>query len=174
MGAALTYARRYALFTLVGIAGEDDLDAPDLLAPAPAKSPPKEPKDDKQRSQMKQQTSAQQKLHRETLVVVTVRSGAEQMSSRKASWLYRHPGGFVTVTTSNQLPRSRVWFAAAAPPMPIICALLRHRRWAARSATSSRSHSVADTIVRFIAVAMNRRGGTRLVSIQSPRLAACG
>jgi hypothetical protein len=34
MGAALTYARRYALFTLVGIAGEDDLDAPDLIAPA--------------------------------------------------------------------------------------------------------------------------------------------
>src|SRR5262245_26024883 len=29
MGAALTYARRYALFTLVGIAGEDDVDAPD-------------------------------------------------------------------------------------------------------------------------------------------------
>jgi hypothetical protein len=33
MGAALTYARRYALFTLVGIAGEDDLDAPDLGTP---------------------------------------------------------------------------------------------------------------------------------------------
>src|SRR5690242_2670151 len=33
MGAALTYARRYGLFTLVGIAGEDDLDAPDLIAP---------------------------------------------------------------------------------------------------------------------------------------------
>jgi hypothetical protein len=33
MGAALTYARRYALFTLVGIAGEDDLDAPDLCYP---------------------------------------------------------------------------------------------------------------------------------------------
>ena len=32
MGAALTYARRYALFTLVGIAGEDDLDVPDLGA----------------------------------------------------------------------------------------------------------------------------------------------
>jgi hypothetical protein len=31
LGAALTYARRYALFTLVGIAGEDDLDSPDLL-----------------------------------------------------------------------------------------------------------------------------------------------
>jgi hypothetical protein len=35
MGAALTYARRYALFTLVGIAGEDDLDAPGLTDPAP-------------------------------------------------------------------------------------------------------------------------------------------
>jgi hypothetical protein len=34
MGAALTYARRYALFTLVGIAGEDDLDAPDICMPA--------------------------------------------------------------------------------------------------------------------------------------------
>ncbi|MGY4513616.1 ERF family protein [Bradyrhizobium sp. USDA 3650] len=32
MGASLTYARRYALFALVGIAGEDDLDAPDAVA----------------------------------------------------------------------------------------------------------------------------------------------
>jgi len=48
MGAALTYARRYALFTLAGIAGEDDLDAPDLpvtgsdggRAPAPTASNP--------------------------------------------------------------------------------------------------------------------------------------
>ena len=40
MGAALTYARRYALFTLVGIAGEDDLDAPDLTTPtAPNRRP---------------------------------------------------------------------------------------------------------------------------------------
>ena len=40
MGAALTYARRYALFTLVGIAGEDDLDAPDLASPiAPGTTP---------------------------------------------------------------------------------------------------------------------------------------
>jgi hypothetical protein len=38
MGAALSYARRYALFAMVGIAGEDDLDAPDLLAPSEAKS----------------------------------------------------------------------------------------------------------------------------------------
>ena len=36
MGAALTYARRYALFTLVGVAGEDDLDAPDLIGRGPS------------------------------------------------------------------------------------------------------------------------------------------
>jgi hypothetical protein len=35
MGAALTYARRYALFTMVGIAGEDDLDAPDFANDEP-------------------------------------------------------------------------------------------------------------------------------------------
>jgi ERF superfamily len=40
MGAALTYARRYALFTLVGIAGEDDLDAPDLEVVAGKAGPP--------------------------------------------------------------------------------------------------------------------------------------
>ncbi|MGB3043774.1 MAG: ERF family protein [Xanthobacteraceae bacterium] len=38
MGAALTYARRYALFALVGIAGEDDLDAPDIVM-GPVSSP---------------------------------------------------------------------------------------------------------------------------------------
>jgi ERF superfamily protein len=36
MGAALTYARRYALFTIVGIAGEDDLDAPPDVTNDPA------------------------------------------------------------------------------------------------------------------------------------------
>jgi hypothetical protein len=43
MGAALTYARRYALFTLVGIAGEDDLDAPDLSAPTVPDGGPERP-----------------------------------------------------------------------------------------------------------------------------------
>src|SRR6516165_12837870 len=42
MGAALTYARRYGLFTLVGIAGEDDLDSPDLdVNPTPAAALPR-------------------------------------------------------------------------------------------------------------------------------------
>jgi hypothetical protein len=43
MGAALTYARRYALFTLVGIAGEDDVDAPDLNAPDPPEAAAQKP-----------------------------------------------------------------------------------------------------------------------------------
>jgi hypothetical protein len=62
LGAALTYARRYALFTLVGIAGEDDLDAPDLPAAAttlpPEEGTPQQlngvvgsPRTQKQRSQ---------------------------------------------------------------------------------------------------------------------------
>jgi hypothetical protein len=44
MGAALTYARRYALFTLVGIAGEDDLDAPDIASCGPAAPDRTEPR----------------------------------------------------------------------------------------------------------------------------------
>src|ERR1700691_1105536 len=43
MGAALTYARRYALFTLVGIAGEDDLDARDLTTPTQKAPGPEQP-----------------------------------------------------------------------------------------------------------------------------------
>src|SRR3954470_2512263 len=39
MGAALSYARRYALFALVGITGEDDLDAPDAVAGPTAAAP---------------------------------------------------------------------------------------------------------------------------------------
>ena len=35
LGTALTYARRYALFTLVGLPRENDLDAPDVPQPQP-------------------------------------------------------------------------------------------------------------------------------------------
>jgi hypothetical protein len=46
MGTALTYARRYALFTLVGIAGEDDLDAPELTAARPQNTDTNNPRSD--------------------------------------------------------------------------------------------------------------------------------
>jgi hypothetical protein len=48
LGAALTYARRYALFTLVGIAGEDDLDAPDLPAAGRSPDPHEDPQSARQ------------------------------------------------------------------------------------------------------------------------------
>jgi ERF superfamily len=50
MGAALTYARRYGLFTLVGIAGEDDLDAPDIATPVSQKPEPAKPKPSKHKA----------------------------------------------------------------------------------------------------------------------------
>src|ERR1700748_1307600 len=71
MGTALTYARRYALFTLVGIAGEDDLDAPDLCDGPPSwsssandpspkdtrlRTPPRTPGNGRSRSDRKGET----------------------------------------------------------------------------------------------------------------------
>jgi ERF superfamily len=55
MGAALTYARRYALFTLVGIAGEDDIDAPDLCesARSPALGAERAPREDDRQSMLR-------------------------------------------------------------------------------------------------------------------------
>src|SRR5262252_4885692 len=59
MGAALTYARRYALFTLVGIAGENDLDAPDLISPATASVNKKERLNGRQGESAQQGSSGQ-------------------------------------------------------------------------------------------------------------------
>jgi hypothetical protein len=82
MGAALTYARRYALFTLVGIAGEDDLDAPDLLSPPETKidNPPGNKKD---RLNGGQGQSVQQVLggHRAKTVSTTSRPKLEPEAS---------------------------------------------------------------------------------------------
>jgi hypothetical protein len=62
MGAALTYARRYALFTLVGIAGEDDLDAPDLCEVPPSspmsRLPPRTPVNGRGRGPARGESSA--------------------------------------------------------------------------------------------------------------------
>jgi hypothetical protein len=63
MGAALTYARRYALFALVGIAGEDDLDAPDLITAAD--SPPTAPDLTSGEGQRRDQTQSAQPAPRQ-------------------------------------------------------------------------------------------------------------
>jgi hypothetical protein len=62
MGAALTYARRYALFTLVGIAGEDDLDAPDLIARATPPSKAERPPENQNGQLRRGQTSSTQQF----------------------------------------------------------------------------------------------------------------
>jgi hypothetical protein len=61
LGAALTYARRYALFTLVGIAGEDDLDAPDLPAAALSSEAQKNPPSPEQGAAGSDQAAEEQK-----------------------------------------------------------------------------------------------------------------
>jgi ERF superfamily len=64
MGAALTYARRYALFTMVGIAGEDDLDAPEIANEGPEPA-------DASRSPTRTARPVQEKLNAEASTAVT-------------------------------------------------------------------------------------------------------
>jgi hypothetical protein len=77
MGAALTYARRYALFTLVGIAGEDDLDAPDLCDGPPSLSPSAversfKPTDDQSRMPKRMQGNGSVRGGRKTEILVAL------------------------------------------------------------------------------------------------------
>jgi hypothetical protein len=66
LGAALTYARRYALFTLVGIAGEDDIDAPDLSVAGISLEAEKDPRSTQQSpaEQVTRQTASRRPLQR--------------------------------------------------------------------------------------------------------------
>ena len=100
MGAALTYARRYALFTLVGIAGEDDLDAPDLAAPSKPRPEPEKPKNDTgaqlnggRRSHVKHAKSAEPLLSLDELAELRDRLVAEvnelETGENAAIWAHR-------------------------------------------------------------------------------------
>jgi ERF superfamily len=62
MGKALTFARRYGLFTLAGIAGEDDLDAPDLATPTAPTSGAEKPDGQGNRRLNGQKTQATQRV----------------------------------------------------------------------------------------------------------------
>jgi hypothetical protein len=115
MGAALTYARRYALFTLVGIAGEDDLDAPDLGAdPNPTAELPR-PQDHRKRPNGQQRAalhdgklpgpSARSVLEvqlsaslRESLIEQLV---ALNSSDEAAIWAYRNLPAKNTLTAAD-------------------------------------------------------------------------
>ena len=90
MGAALTYARRYALFALVGIAGEDDLDAIETITEPPIVNGPS-PKTSVKKSNtiihrppvLDPQPSAQ--LRDELIVEITGLKDGEDL----ALWAYR-------------------------------------------------------------------------------------
>ena len=89
MGAALTYARRYALFTLVGIAGEDDLDAPDALIDANqpnqnSKSSVRPAKSDPLRAPVLSASSSTQ-LREELLAEIRILKDEEEL----ALWAHR-------------------------------------------------------------------------------------
>src|SRR5215469_11255506 len=93
MGAALTYARRYALFTLVGIAGEDDLDAPDLC-----EVPPSSPTS---RLASSVSTRASSPLLRHG-VIATGSTFAMSPSRRASSAVAGHPTRIIFATCSRE------------------------------------------------------------------------
>jgi hypothetical protein len=121
MGAALTYARRYALFTLVGIAGEDDMDAPDLCewptGPSPstfseprAAVPGRGPGHGRGRIGIKGEPRAMLDAHqsaelREKLVIEVANIGSQQ---RAATWARE------ALITKNQLLESDAKLVEAA------------------------------------------------------------
>jgi hypothetical protein len=94
MGAALTYARRYALFALVGIAGEDDLDAPDtLIGPPVARSPDQDLRDKPFKQSPKPTTHKPPLLNAgasgELRDALVTELKALQKSDELASWAHR-------------------------------------------------------------------------------------
>jgi hypothetical protein len=103
MGAALTYARRYALFALVGIAGEDDLDAPDALTkPSQPKQVPtshqlrKPPKSVVHRPPVLSEALSSQ-LRETLLAEVSVLNDSEEL----ALWTHRRLVAKNTLTTDD-------------------------------------------------------------------------
>jgi hypothetical protein len=254
MGAALTYARRYALFTLVGIAGEDDLDAPDLIVPmAPAPKTELGKTKDRPNGGPNYQSHGQSRNGQQKIVnsARTLEPNASEVlrdqliaqlkalnsPEEAADWAHRvlASKNSLVLTHAEQvelafqlklsalmsdqsiiaeqpkaLRRGRrggdramsVNKAVLTLPVPrrirdrehvksvskqpcLVCgrrpADAHHLRFAQAAALGRKvsdeftvPHSVAATIARCIAVVMKRCGGTRLVSIQPPRLAACG
>lgn len=105
MGAALSYARRYALFTLAGIAGEDDLDAPDLIVePSPAlnrlattSAPPNRKNNGPPKSKPVLNSQASASLRDQLLVEIEGLANPDQL----ALWAHRRLPAKNTLTTED-------------------------------------------------------------------------
>jgi hypothetical protein len=110
MGAALTYARRYALFTLVGIAGEDDLDAPDLMSSAGLEIKPDSPsptlnKKNTFKGAQRQATPSRPKLEPEASAALREQLAVElnhiTSSDEAANWAHRVIGEKNSLTAAD-------------------------------------------------------------------------
>ena len=113
MGAALTYARRYALFILVGIAGEDDLDAPDLNLKAGARRED----GDSNRSEASQATIAQadRTASSQERAAATFQPALRSPGERRAnSQSEQRPQGRCASSRSSSLERRQIGDAARA------------------------------------------------------------
>jgi hypothetical protein len=119
MGAALTYAWRYALFTLVGIAGEDDLDAPDL--DATSKTGVEEPPRSDHRSQ-------------------SIRDAAVAARARDSAKLRVRSGGPVLTSDQSALLRERLLGQLAAINSSDEAAL-----WARQNLSAKNTLTAGDT-----------------------------
>src|SRR5262249_27939787 len=119
VGAALTYARRYALFTLVGIAGEDDLDAPDLSTEPNPSAPTARPSD-LRKQEGNRQAAAAQATPRRKLSETSVRTvlGAQLSASLRESLIEQLPSinsaGEAAAWAHRNLPAKNTLTAADA------------------------------------------------------------
>ena len=115
-----------------------------------------------------------QKLDRRLCERFDAKGGGELPLSIKARCRCRRRAGFATGITSDWLPSSRVWSAAAARRTHIICDSRNQKRLAAKSAMSSLCPCVVAIIGRFTAVAMKQHGGKRRALIRPFPPAPCG
>jgi hypothetical protein len=148
MGAALTYARRYALFTLVGIAGEDDLDAPDLspaVGSSVSQSPsrPLQPPGKRARPEQFRPASllpdASEKIRRQLI------SELEQLKNPEALAIWAHR----VLPLKNQLSNAdaqavEAAFAAALSELDELAAALGPKNQAAKGHDLGRERSEPD------------------------------
>jgi hypothetical protein len=187
MGTALTYARRYALFTLVGIAGEDDLDAPDVATCASAGGHQTDPRQDRFPARGSRNGPRMDTIKNATGVLDPGQSAAlrDKLLTEVANltsvefavtWAtgvlgacsrLLHRGGIATGSTCAMSRSSHVSSAAVSRRMPIIFGTCSRGRSAARPATNLRSLCAAHITARFIARATSKHGGALQASTPS-------
>src|SRR5205823_2817434 len=145
------------------IAGEDDLDAPDLVTPTPSSSLVKLPKLDwRAVDNSGQEIRAGRRPLRETNRTDCASPRPELSAALSAS-------------LRDELLRQVEGLGAAdGLLMRSTCALPHHQHSAARSAMSVRCRYAADTIARSIVAVMKRPGGVRRASTRTSQLGGCG